>query len=82
MRTTIARLAPRERSATAFCIFNAVYGVAWFAGSVLLGILYDPSIAGVVIASDGAAGGDVAAPALVGLPTRRVIGIAPTPAIP
>ena len=63
-------------------IFNAVYGVAWFAGSVLLGILYDPSIAGVVIASDGAAGGDVAAPALVGLPTRRVIGIAPTPAIP
>jgi len=51
MRATIAQLAPRERRATAFGIFNAVYGVAWFAGSVLLGILYDRSIAMVVIAS-------------------------------
>jgi MFS family permease len=51
MRATIAQLAPRERRATAFGIFNAVYGIAWFAGSVLLGILYDRSIAGVVIAS-------------------------------
>jgi hypothetical protein len=31
---------------------------------------------------DGAAGGGASAPALVGLPARRVIGIAPTPAIP
>ena len=51
MRATIAQLAPHERRATAFGIFNAVYGVAWFAGSVLLGVLYDLSIAGVVIAS-------------------------------
>jgi MFS family permease len=51
MRATIAQLAPRERRATAFGIFNAVYGVAWFAGSVLLGILYDHSIAGVVVVS-------------------------------
>jgi MFS family permease len=51
MRATIAQLAPRERRATAFGIFNAVYGIAWFAGSVLLGILYDLSIIGVVIAS-------------------------------
>jgi hypothetical protein len=34
-----------------FGLFNAVYGVAWFIGSVLLGILYDRSIAGVAIAS-------------------------------
>ena len=53
MRATIAQLAPRDRRATAFGIFNAVYGIAWFAGSVLLGILYDRSIAGVVIASTG-----------------------------
>ncbi len=51
MRATVAQLAPRERRATAFGIFNAVYGVAWFAGSVLLGVLYDRSIAAVVIAS-------------------------------
>jgi uncharacterized membrane protein len=41
MRATIAQLASRDRRATAFGIFNAVYGIAWFAGSVLLGILYD-----------------------------------------
>jgi MFS-type transporter involved in bile tolerance (Atg22 family) len=41
MRATIFRLAPQQRRATAFGIMNAVYGVAWFAGSVLLGVLYD-----------------------------------------
>ena len=51
MRATVARLAPHDRRATAFGIFNAVYGVAWFVGSALLGFLYDLSIAGVVIAS-------------------------------
>jgi hypothetical protein len=40
MRATISRLAPQQRRATAFGIMNAVYGVAWFAGSVLLGVLY------------------------------------------
>lgn len=51
MRATIARLAPQQRRGTAFGIMNAVYGVAWFAGSVLLGVLYDRSIWGVVVAS-------------------------------
>ena len=30
---------------------NAVYGVAWFAGSVLLGVLYDLSVVAVVLTS-------------------------------
>ena len=51
MRATIARLAPQLRRGTAFGIMNAVYGVAWFAGSVLLGVLYDRSILAVVLAS-------------------------------
>jgi predicted MFS family arabinose efflux permease len=51
MRATIARLAPQQRRGTAFGIMNAVYGVAWFAGSVQMGILYDRSIWGVVVAS-------------------------------
>jgi len=51
MRATISRLAPQQRRATALGIMNAVYGVAWFAGSVLLGILYDISIVAVVLAS-------------------------------
>lgn len=41
MRATIAQLAPRERRATAFGIFNAVYGV-------LLGILVGSPGRGVI----------------------------------
>src|SRR5207247_8659234 len=51
MRATIAQLAPQDRRATAFGIFNAIYGAAWFVGSALLGFLYDLSLASVVIAS-------------------------------
>jgi MFS family permease len=51
MRATISRLAPQQRRATAFGIMNAVYGLAWFAGSVLLGVLYDLSIVSVAIVS-------------------------------
>jgi MFS family permease len=51
MRAAIARLAPQQRRGTAFGIMNAVYGVAWFAGSVLLGVLYDRTIWGVVVTS-------------------------------
>ncbi len=48
MRAAIATLSPPERRGTAYGVFNAAYGVAWFAGSVLLGILYDQSIAAMV----------------------------------
>jgi MFS family permease len=51
MRAAIAHLAPADRRATAFGIFNAVYGVAWFGGSTLLGILYDYSIMAVAVVS-------------------------------
>jgi MFS family permease len=49
MRATISRLAPPQRRATALGIMNAVYGVAWFAGSVLLGVLYDLSVISVAL---------------------------------
>ena len=68
MRATVSQLAPQDRRATAFGIFNAVYGVAWFAGSVLLGVLYDLSIVGVVIASTGLQA--AALPVLYGLVRR------------
>jgi MFS family permease len=48
MRAAIAQIAPAERRGTAYGIFNAIYGVAWFAGSVLLGVLYDRSILALV----------------------------------
>ena len=49
MRAAIAQIAPAERRGTAYGIFNALYGVAWFAGSVLLGALYDWSVVALVV---------------------------------
>ena len=51
MRAAIARFTPAERRGTAYGVFNALYGVAWFAGSVLLGALYDRSVVALVAAS-------------------------------
>ncbi|MBX6323290.1 MAG: MFS transporter, partial [Rhodospirillaceae bacterium] len=51
MRAAVARMAPAERRGTAYGLFNTAYGMAWFAGSVLLGVLYDRSVAALVIAS-------------------------------
>lgn len=51
MRAAIAALAPKDRRATAYGSFNAGYGIAWFAGSGLKGILYDISVPSMVIVS-------------------------------
>ena len=51
MRAAIAQIAPAERRGTAYGVFNALYGAAWFAGSVLLGVLYDSSVPTLVAAS-------------------------------
>jgi MFS-type transporter involved in bile tolerance (Atg22 family) len=40
-RAAVAQRIPRERRATVMGVFNAIYGTAWFAGSALLGVLYD-----------------------------------------
>lgn len=45
----VATMVPRVRRASAYGIFTAGYGVAWFIGSAIMGILYDRSIHGVVI---------------------------------
>lgn len=44
-------LAPKDRRATAYGSFNAGYGIAWFAGSGLKGILYDISVPSMVMVS-------------------------------
>ncbi len=43
MRAAITRMVEKERRATAYGIFNTVFGIAWFGGSALMGILYDVS---------------------------------------
>jgi MFS family permease len=44
MRAAVAGMAPRDKRASAYGIFNTGYGVFWFLGSALIGILYDFSI--------------------------------------
>ncbi len=51
MRAVIGSMAPRERRGTAFGLFHTVFGVAWFVGSALLGIIYDHSVLGVAVLS-------------------------------
>jgi MFS family permease len=44
MRAAIAEMVPVNRRSTAYGIFNAGFGLFWFLGSALMGVLYDVSI--------------------------------------
>jgi len=44
MAAAVAGMVPANRVASAYGLFNLLYGVAWFAGSATMGILYDVSI--------------------------------------
>ena len=44
IRAVVADIVPKDHRATGYGIFNAGFGVAWFAGSALMGILYDKSL--------------------------------------
>jgi len=45
----VAKLVPEAMRARAYGLFSAIYGTSWFAGSALLGALYDTSL--VLLAS-------------------------------
>lgn len=47
----IAPMVPRERRASAYGLFTAGYGIAWFLGSAAIGLLYTVSIPFVVTLS-------------------------------
>jgi MFS family permease len=51
MRAIIASIAPRDQRGTAFGLFHMIFGIAWFAGSTLLGIIYGHSIFAVAVVS-------------------------------
>jgi predicted MFS family arabinose efflux permease len=51
MQATVAQLVPESRVASSYGLFNLAFGIAWFAGSALMGILYDFSIPALVIFS-------------------------------
>jgi MFS family permease len=48
LRAKIADLVPAERRGAAYGIFNTAYGILWFAGSSVIGILYGRSLMGAV----------------------------------
>jgi predicted MFS family arabinose efflux permease len=45
MAAAVSKLVPPDARARAFGIFTALFGIAWFAGSALAGMLYDISLA-------------------------------------
>jgi MFS family permease len=51
MPAAVAAMVPSARIASAYGLFNLVYGFAWFAGSALIGVVYDLSIPTVVAVS-------------------------------
>ncbi len=51
LKAVLSRILPAERKAAGFGLFDSGFGIAWFAGSVAMGWLYDRSLTGVVILS-------------------------------
>jgi MFS family permease len=51
MSAAVAHMVPPHGRARAFGIFTAIFGVAWFLGSVALGALYDVSRISLVVVS-------------------------------
>ena len=48
MRAAVANMTSPTRRATAYGVFNLVYGVAWFTGSAFMGWIYAHSIGGLM----------------------------------
>jgi MFS family permease len=44
MRALVADLAPVGRRATAYGYYNTIFGSFWFAGSLIMGVMYDLSV--------------------------------------
>jgi predicted MFS family arabinose efflux permease len=54
MSAAVAKLVPLAARARAYGIFTALFGTAWFAGSALLGALYDVSLLALVAVATAA----------------------------
>ena len=49
LRSGISQVVSMNKRGTAFGAFNAAYGVLWFLGSVVMGVLYDFSLVALVV---------------------------------
>jgi MFS family permease len=48
IKAALAEMVPRDRRATAYGIFNTGFGLLWFLGSALMGMLYDVSLGALI----------------------------------
>ncbi len=48
MKSAVAAMTSPDRRATAFGLFDMIFGLLWFAGSFLMGALYDASITALI----------------------------------
>jgi len=51
LKAVLATVVPSEKRSTAFGVFDTGFGIAWFLGSALMGLLYDKSIPALVVFS-------------------------------
>ena len=51
MRAAVAGMVSGDRRGTAYGVFNTGYGIFWFAGSAVMGVLYDASLLTLVVFS-------------------------------
>lgn len=51
MKAAVASMVTPQTRGFAFGLFTSVYGLAWFVGSALMGVLYDFSLTGLVLFS-------------------------------
>ncbi|MGQ9688148.1 MAG: MFS transporter [Desulfobaccales bacterium] len=47
IKAALAELVPRDRRATGFGVFHTAFGLLWFLGSAIMGLLYDVSLIGL-----------------------------------
>ena len=51
LKAMLACVVPPPKRGTGYGVFDTAFGVAWFAGSAAMGLLYDKSVVAVVIFS-------------------------------
>ncbi len=49
LKAVLTGVLPADKRSTAFRLFDGAFGIAWFVGSTLMGLLYDRSIGALVL---------------------------------
>jgi MFS family permease len=71
LRAAVARMIHADRRGSAYGLFNAGYGIAWFTGSALMGYLYDVSARALIAFSIGMQAAAIVLFLLVAIPRCR-----------